>query len=101
MVARQIFPYKITCPFCHSFDIFQECRELGQLSTPPHYLYSTGRYAAVCDKCGVKLSKMKLKIKQGRAVEKYRPVASILSYDVLEFPDFMQEIKDVNISMFY
>lgn len=43
---------------------------------------------------------MKLKMKQGRAVEKYRPVASILSYDVLELPDFMQEIKDVDISAY-
>lgn len=101
MVERRIFPYRVTCPFCHSFDTFRECRELGQLSTPPHYLFPTGCYAAVCFKCGAKFSNMKLELKQDKGAEKYRPIASILNYEVLELPAFMQEIKDVNISTFY
>lgn len=44
---------------------------------------------------------MKLELEQSKSTEKYRPIASILNYEVLELPDFMQEIKDVNISTFY
>lgn len=101
MVERRIFPYRVTCPFCHSFDTFRACKELGQLNASPHYIFPTGRYAAVCIKCGAKFSNMKLELKQNKSTEKCRPIASILNYEVLELPDFMQEIKDVNISTFY
>lgn len=101
MVERRIFPYKITCPFCHSFDVFQAYTELGQLGISPHYLFSTGRYTIVCTKCSAKFSSMELKVKSGTSSEGHRPVAVISNYEVLELPGFMQEIKDVNISAFY